>query len=171
MLWTWTHRYDMSLLMLQRSTRCLCTPESPLTLNRFAHGLFYHHPSAVEDPPLKMPKSTARTSPLHHCVPPVSYQHGPSQAGRLLELPHLAVRHLCKSACTLITKYLAHTIIEIRRFGVGAPLDHGKLDLLEVLTLDTCPLLQALLCVGEFLALFTVRIAKKAINEHDAYVD
>ena len=59
------------------------------------------------------------------------------------------------------------TISEIRRFGICVSFDHCKLDLLEVLTLDTSELLQPLLGVGKFLALSIVRKATKAINRQE----
>jgi hypothetical protein len=57
------------------------------------------------------------------------------------------------------------TIGEIRRFGIRASLDHSKLDLLEVLPLDSCPLLQSLLSIREFLALLIVNIAGTNVKD------
>ena len=45
------------------------------------------------------------------------------------------------------------TIIEILWFRVVCPPCNGKLDLFKALALNTCPLLEPLLCVGKFLAL------------------
>jgi hypothetical protein len=51
------------------------------------------------------------------------------------------------------------TIVQILRLRVVSPTHNGKLDLLEALSLEACPLLKAFLCVGE---LFSLDVVSKA---------
>jgi hypothetical protein len=80
---------SICMSVLHRSTRRLWIPKIPPTM-----ACFTASQSAVKNPLLKMPKSTSRTSPQHHFLSLVSYQHDPNQAYRLLESRHLKVRRL-----------------------------------------------------------------------------
>lgn len=132
--------------MLQRSKR-FCPPRVHPPWTELPMACFTTAQAPSRNHLFKMPKSTARTSPLHHSSLPVSYQHGPNLACRPLEMPRLEARHLEILAKFPRTWDRMHTVSEVDRLGIRASLDDRKLDLLEVFALDTHLLLESLLGV------------------------